>query len=343
MSATLSLILFSGILLAMHFFTRVSCPEFKPDIGFSNTLKGIAMLMILYHHSGIYHSKVLWFFYGAGWGFCGVSLFFFVSGFGLMRSRARDDSGTGSFLGKRWLRLGPTIMLCMFARYLLNPLMVQHFEFPLDICTLMGLKEWYLVALFSWYILFILMVKNIPVLDMLFVFFMAALLIWALLDIISSTSPMVELWIRFPFSFFLGVICGLYSEKVIHYFKHRLLLSTTLSSTAVCLACNLQSQKNLVYPMLDLAILPLGICLVIWLYRLNCNSKFILFLGRHSLPLYLLQVPLIKYGVFMTRWRNDIVGLLVTWLVIFVASMVISRVRFIVDSGTRQVFQKFRV
>jgi len=126
------------------------------------------------------------------------------------------------------------------------------------------------------------------------------------------------------------------------YFKRRLWLATLLSISAVCLICHLQNQKNLVYPMLDLAILPLGICLVIWIYRLNFNSGFIQFLGKNSLPLYLVQVPLIKYGIFMTRWRDDILGLMTTWAMIFMVSLMITQGRNIIDSRAKLLTRKFK-
>jgi len=94
--------------------------------------------------------------------------------------------------------------------------------------------------------------------------------------------------------------------------------------------------------MLDLAILPLGICLVIWIYRLNFNSGFIQFLGKNSLPLYLVQVPLIKYGIFMTRWRDDILGLMTTWAMIFMVSLMITQGRNIIDSRAKLLTRKFK-
>ena len=343
MSATLSTIIFSGTLLAVHLLSRTPSPPFQPDKNFSDTLKGVAMLMILYHHSGIYHSTALWFFYGAGWGFCGVSLFFFISGFGLMKSHANHPYSPGDFFKKRVWTLVPTIMLCMLARYLFNPLMVKHFPFPADLFTLTGLHEWYIIALFSWYLLFILLIVSFKVSYSPFVFPLAALFVWGLLAIFSPASQVPQLWIRFPFSFALGVVCGYFCDPIIYYFQRRLVAISLISGIAVCMVCNLPMPLNQIYPLLDLLILPAGICIVIWIYRLDTHSKFIQFTGRNSLPLYLVQVPLIKYGIFMNVWRDDISGLLATWAVIFLVSMMISYIRPLMDAGIRYLSRTLRV
>ncbi len=348
MSATISILIFLGLLLGGHFLTRHSCPPLEPlnkpvDLQFTNTIKGLAMLMILYHHSGIYHSSELWFFFGSGWCFSGVSLFLFISGYGLVQSQKKNDYSIWAFIKKRWISIGPTIALCMVARWMLDPVMDIEVSFPLDPVVLMGAKEWYIVALFTWYLIFIVLVRNLAGFDCAFAMGMAALILWALLDIASTDFPMAGLWLRFPFSFVLGVGVGCHSRSVIGYLTHRPILCLSLSMTAVVLACHLKVNNNLVYPMLDLAILPLGLSAAILVYRLNMNSGLIQFLGKNSLPLYLIQVPMIKYGVFMGQWQNNILGLLMTWAVIFIVSALITRVRSLLDIGARQVYQVCQV
>ena len=337
MSALVSLFIFFGILLGVHVLTRTPCTGLETDLRFTNTIKGLAMLMILYHHSGIYHSKLFWFFYGSGWGFCGVSLFFFISGFGLVKSQLKTDPSTWKFIKKRWLALGPTIILCMVARWMLDPLMTLKISFPVDPMVLVGAKEWFLLALFAWYLIFIFVVKRFPKTDILFILMMVALILWALLDIVSENSPMAGLWMRFPFSFVLGVAFGYHTTAVMDYLKHRLVLSLCLSLVAIVLACHLKNNTYLVYPMLDLAILPMCLSLAILIYRLDINSELIQFLGKLSLPIYLIQVPMIKYGIFMGQWQNNIIGLLVTWALIFLVSIAITQIRFLIDRLVKQV------
>lgn len=74
-------------------------------------------------------------------------------------------------------------------------------------------------------------------------------------------------------------------------------------------------------------------------YSLDMNSGLIQFLGKNSLPLYLIQVPMIKYGIFMGQWQNNVMGLIMTWAFIFIVSLVITRIRSLLDTGVRRVWQ----
>jgi len=148
------------------------------------------------------------------------------------------------------------------------------------------------------------------------------------------------MWMRFPFSFAIGVVISQYAKPVFDYIRKRLVLVTIFSLAAVFLSINLQGQKNLVYPMLDLSILPLGLSAVFWLYKLRCNSEFIQFMGKYSLPLYLMQIPLIKYGVFMNYWRRDVIGLLVTWITLFLLAFLINQIKIIVIDKVSNLFSR---
>jgi hypothetical protein len=63
LSAKIQLIIFWGVICIVYFSLKTKTSNFEIDLRFSNTLKGLAMFLILYHHSGIYHAKDLWFFF----------------------------------------------------------------------------------------------------------------------------------------------------------------------------------------------------------------------------------------------------------------------------------------
>lgn len=318
MSAKFSLLIFGGSFLLIFFLFRTPSGELRLDRKFTNTFKGIAMLLILYHHSGIYHADTFWYFFHSGWSFWGVSLFFFISGFGLSVSYDRNQYSYGNYFRRRLLALWPTIIICMILRGFTAPLFNSAFYLEKNPITLLGLHEWFILAITLWYVFFILIVKNSrSTEDTIFFVCIFSVIVWAALDMLFPDSSMAFQWMRFPFSFALGVIFAQNSDRIVQYFNARLFSTTIFSLVAVFLATHLQGQKNLVYPMMDLVSVPLGICMVLWIYRLGINSRFLLYVGENSLPLYLLQVPLIKYGLLINQWRNDVIGLIATWALIF--------------------------
>lgn len=324
MSAKLSLLILFMAVAIVGIISRKPAGPLRLDHDFSNTLKGIAMLMILYHHTGIYHAKELWYFYLSGWGFCGVSIYFFVSGYGLMVSYAARSYTYLEYFRRRLFVLWPMIVLCMMTRWILSPLMTVTYLPTINPLYLLGFFEWYILAITFWYIVFIVIRKQSKsVGDILLCFFAVLLSHWAVLDIFSGWSYQASLWLRFPFSFTLGIIFAIYSDQIIKYLNSRLFFATISSFIVFFLTIHVLHQDSLVPPLLDLITPLIGLCMVLWIYYFGSNSHFLLWMGRCSLPLYLLQVPLIKYGTFLTNWRIDALGILATWGVIFLLSALI--------------------
>lgn len=321
MSAKLSLLILFVAAATVGFFSRKPAGPLRMDHDFSNTFKGIAMLMILYHHTGIYHSKDFWYLYLSGWGFCGVSLFFFISGYGLMVSYATRGYPYSLYFRRRLLALWPMIVLCMVTRWAFNPLMSIQYSPTINPLYLLGFLEWYILAITFWYIAFIVIRKQSSSMDdVLFSFFITSLSLWAVLNIFSEYSSQFSQWLRFPFSFTLGIFFALHAERIIAYLRSRLLAASLALAAAFGLSIQPGQQPGLVYPLLDLISPALGLCMVLWMYHFHIHFRVLSWMGRCSLPLYLLQVPLIKYGIFLTEWRRDAFGIIATWCVIFLLS-----------------------
>jgi len=332
MSATVSIVIFGALFLLLYFIFRIPSGELRLDRQFTNTIKGIAMLLILYHHSGIYHHDIFWYFFFSGWGFCGVSLFFFISGFGLSASYDHNPLGYMQYFKRRLFVLWPTIIICMLLRGVIAPLYEKQIYLESDPLTLLGLHEWYIVAIAVWYILFILITKLSKSRgDVIFFISIISIILWSFLDVLFHENEMAFLWMRFPFSFAMGVIFAKYSDKIIRYVNSRIVLITILTIISIAVSIHLYEQKNLVYPMMDLVFPVLGVCMVLWIYKIGINSKFILYIGKNSLPLYLLQVPIIKYGYLIKTWRHDIVGLIASWALVFLLAQFVVYGRSVID------------
>ncbi|PID73725.1 MAG: hypothetical protein CSB33_02135 [Desulfobacterales bacterium] len=322
MSAKFSLLallaVFSGLLWVGR--RPVSGP-FRPDLTFSNTFKGVAMLAVLYHHTAIYHAKDFWYLFLGGWGFNGVSLFFFISGYGLMASHARKQPPVGAWLRHRFLAIWPLVILCMAARLVLVPLLTSRPVPQIDLLYFLGLHEWFIPAIGIHYVLFILIVRRSSSKgDVLLAYFLLSLGLWAALHVLPENWSQAKNWGRFPLSFAMGVWFYGEADRIIPFLQKRLVFSTVGSALVFGLSIHLQHQENLVYPLLDLVSPLMGICLALWMHRLRFQSPWLIWTGRLSLPLYLLQVPLIKYG-HLLAWRTDAVGMIATWIIIYAAAL----------------------
>ena len=320
MSAAASLMVFWGSLFLAVFFTRRKASPMSPDRDFSETFKGLAMFLVLYHHSRIYQGSDFWFLFLGGEAYAGVSMFFFISGFGLARSQNAKSRGVLRFLWLRFLALAPGVAMCMVLRGLIGPLWGQPLSLETDPLTLLGVGEWFLLALYTYYLLFILSwTAGRSRLERGF-FLLAACTVIALgLVHAGSGWETARLWWRFPFSFALGALLAHKMEDVMALVRKKALPVIILSGLVLGLAWSGKDLADL--PMnwaADAAIIPMSLAVCSLLFRSGWTSGFLSFLGRNSLPLFLIQVPLLKYGWLLTHWRRDGLGLLATWAVILV-------------------------
>jgi len=333
MSASMSLLLFWGSVILAVLLTRRTLSSFTPDRDFTDTYKGLAMFLVLYHHSRIYHSE-FWFLFGGGEAYTGVSMFFFISGFGLFRSQEKKELGTMRFLATRFLALVPGVILCMLLRGAIGPLEGQQFWLEKDPLTLLGLREWFLVAIWACYLAFILSWKTgrtrlerglcLGAISLLIAAGLAQARSWSSTEL----TTMAIMWLRFPFSFALGVLLAGQMEAVLDFCRRQALFVLIVTGLTLRLAWYSYTDPSISTIWLaDAAIIPFSLAFCSLLYRFGFTSRFWIFLGRNSLYLYLLQVMLLKYGWFTHVWRKDMIGLLACWAFIMALSFFAARVR----------------
>lgn len=90
-------------------------------------LRGIAILSVILYHAYSRWPALVSLPYGEryahffGWGWLGVELFFIISGFVIFMSLDKCDS-FGQFIGKRWLRLFPAMLIATALIFITAPL-----------------------------------------------------------------------------------------------------------------------------------------------------------------------------------------------------------------------------
>lgn len=120
---------------------------------------GIAILGVVLHHTWYpFHNRIL--FYIMEFGYCGVDIFLFCSGYGCCRSYCRDQDPL-AFLGRRIRRIFPSWALAM-ALWLPYRILRGHMGLPAALGNLLGLQtftglgndfNWYISGILTLYIL----------------------------------------------------------------------------------------------------------------------------------------------------------------------------------------------
>ncbi|UZP67552.1 acyltransferase [Desulfovibrio mangrovi] len=321
--ASLALPVFWGGVLFLLLSTRsrgrlLPARGIELDKDFTNTLKGVATFLVLYHHTYLYHPDAYWYLFAGGEFFSGVSLFFFISGVGLALSQEARPRGVAAFLAHRFRVLAPVVFLSLQARALLGPLMGRDMALELSPLTLLGMREWFLVAIWAWYLIFILSacIASKPLRHAAIALTGGAL--WAVLQWNADQYFMAAMWLRFPLSFMLGVLLADRMKTVTRWLQAA---GNGFVAPAVMLLCGagyfliadgVYLQTPLGYAAMEVLIIPASWALCVLLLKYVGVSRFLTLLGIYSLPIYLLQVPLLRYGVWFSSGSGAL-SLLATW------------------------------
>nr|WP_303046325.1 acyltransferase family protein [Desulfovibrio sp. DV] len=290
---------------------------------FTNTIKGFAMFMILYHHSRIYHSKEFWYLFLGGELYSGVSLFFFISGIGLSKSYKLKKYSFFAFFKRRFLTITIGSAVCIYMRNIVSPLWGGQFSLDISPLVLMGFHEWYIVAILTWYSIFIIIMKaQHSYFDTLFYTLIATVSVWAILSGLADQYNMTKLWARFPFSFAIGIILGDYIEDILLYCQKRTLHILILCSIPFLILLK-NGTGNYPYTIaMDILSIPISLAICSLFYTFHLNRRLLILMGQYSLPMYLLQVVFIKNSILYSFLGYNVISLILTWLVIFILSII---------------------
>jgi peptidoglycan/LPS O-acetylase OafA/YrhL len=292
------------------------------DIEFTNIVKGFAMFLILYHHTRIYHPQEFWFLFCGGEFYSGVSLFFFISGIGLSKSINRKHYSFIGFLKKRFVTIFTGTAICIYLRNLTSFLWGGQFSMTLPFTVLLGFHEWYIVAILTWYMLFIIIMKTkTNNYELLFFTTIAAFSAWVPLAHFTDQYPMARLWSRFPFSFALGIAAADHIDQIISLIgEHAAKVFIICMIPITLLVANGTSHYPYTIAM-DCLSIPLALSLCCYIYKTQLNKSILITIGKISLPVYLLQVVMLQNNIFYTYTGYNALSLLLTWVTIIILSL----------------------
>ena len=284
----------------------------------TNVYRGWAMLIIM-----ICHVTGEWLFKPfTPLGGIGVAMFLFLSGFGLSESYKKN--GLNKFGQKKLLRL-----VLPYVLFRIVCVMIEGAgnwkRLLLDICCWESVY-WYIDYMVRCYIVF--WVANRFLGKYKWVAFGAfALYTFGVMGAIRAEQAL---------SFFAGVVCSDYVEKVNGWSK-RTLVTIMVMMAIVGISClaakQLPALRDLFdtyyYYAVELGIkLPLGIMMMVGLYLLPQRirkSQLLLFCGTYSLELYLVHMYIVP-RVVDTSWMQAVAALFISGLIAYSFSVVTQKI-----------------
>lgn len=259
-------------------------PPVLLDFGFTNSLRGVAILLVLLGHvSGTMGTVVF-----TPCGGTGVALFLFLSGYGINESYKR--SGLHRYWRKKAARVLFPYFLVISAVYFFGEKDFFSVQYVLDI---LGLKTsyWYIAFLVKWYVLYWLASR----------FFLRwrGLLLTAMAIAVLFFFPNIEA--EQAFSFVAGYGASVHVARLRALPRRYLWLWGAAAFAVATVALGLKQlpvvrahEATFVYNLVQCAIkLPYAAAVMAFFTAVRglARSRFLLLAGALSYELYLVQMP----------------------------------------------------
>lgn len=265
------------------------------DSNFSTAVKGLMALLIVLHHLSEYSPGThLLVFYD--WGFSIVAVFFFISGYGVMKSWiVKGDAYKHHFLQRRLKKILPMfIILTIVAIALkffvndqsLNDILVafSHGTMPLPF-------SWYIYAVIFFYVAFYISIKISRRKDSVIGMMLGFVTIYIYLLRLMSFG--CEWYFTVP-SILVGLIIAAYESQVCNFIKRHKLTCFAII-IAVLIAPIITSNSGAL--ILGYNTAPIVILMFAYTNKMS-TPKFLTILGGISLEIYLV------HGLFVIEYAK---------------------------------------
>ena len=320
--------------------------NFSLDLNTTTCIKGVLALMVLFCHLharvDIFATSILGTVFSA-FGYLAVSVFFFLSGYGLSEVSSKKEKYIATFPLKKLL---PFFCLSAFTiiMYLLRDLIVSN-----QICFLEVIQSfligdtivdngWYMQVQMLFYILFYLAYrfgknkKNVLLIILVSIYCIA-----------GYTFDMATTWYEASLCFPLGAIYSASKERIKKTFVlHKLLFLVSigiLSSTfivALFLGNKTILPEGLRIMVKMISSILFSLLFALFFSKFNINFFFTRFLGKYSLEIYLTQGIFLSLFVEQLPIKNDWLYMLVTTVATIVFSIFVHPLfNFIIKLGNK--------
>jgi peptidoglycan/LPS O-acetylase OafA/YrhL len=280
------------------------------------SLRGIAVLFLIFGHFAGCLKQKMFFYWGGYWA---VIIFLFISGYGLYQ-KYQFNNIRSIFWKKRISNLYPalwvTLVLFIFLDYFLLNLCYPLSRILLSILGI-HLNEipsinppvWFIQYIMMQYLIYWL-ISKLPFSDTvkLIGLFVICFCIAILVEVSPISGWCKMWWTLYTIAFPVGVLFGKYQKQIrtfiTEYLNNKIFLLIPLIISLVIFSYWDDFLPDIFYlrTIKPLAlIIPIILSLIIY-ERINLQSTFLVFLGNYSYEIYLLHFPfMVKYDFFLFR------------------------------------------
>lgn len=293
-------------------------------------LKGVFSLVVVLHHLAQNTKPALFFSFIALVGPFIVSIFFFISGYGLQKKHLTDSNYGKTFLAKRIPTLLIPYLLISFVYWCINAVSGNIYSLKECILSIFSLKplvpySWYIANILFYYLVFYFLMKFARR-KFYFVFGVAlSYLLWIFICLKSALSPW---WYYSSHIIGMGIVWASYEKEIIQFIKayYYLILSLSFSMFVVFFLMQNKSYYDLssfiyVAGSKAIAIALYIFTILLLLLKIKIGNLILKLLGEISYELYLSHA--IFVNLFNSRFFNIKDDLLFS-LVVIISSFVFS-------------------
>lgn len=288
----------------------------------SAALKSIMAILIVLHHLSLQGIPFLWMFHS--WGAPIVSIFLFLSGYGLMKSLClKGKMYLSDFFRHRLFKSIIIPFLVAWTIYrILNMVNAPCFSLELKELIFNGITvlphSWFIFAILCFYIFFYVSYKFLPNR----LCFVALMALFILFEVWCQYRHYDRCWYISAFSFPTGLFFGKYESYIIEYFKsnmiYAIMIPVNLIIIALCVYMKMEPAYLFVYILIPMifAVLLLRVKIEKFL-----TFRAIRFLSTVSFEIYLSQgiSMCILRGPFFYLKSDYIYVILTLFLTIMIA------------------------
>lgn len=297
----------------------------------TSELKGISILLVILGHLKLIHFAGAW----------GVSTFLILSGFGLTRSYLKN--GLDNFFMNKFKKIMiPYVLITIFWIIIDEFILGKKYAFfnilfsllGLNFHTTIDLSMWYITFQLLWYcsffIVFSLKISNF--FRMLFLFFFSIFLLFCK-DIFTPESGAILYVFQFP----LGVILGIYYEKLerfgIKQLRISFLLLSILFFSIFTIVLNDIWHYSFYYGLANITFSIGLICIISFLTTYRLRLPLLLFIGSISFELYLLEYVFIwKYNIIFSLFSYVWFRKLLYFVTVFSLSILLGKLHKLITN-----------
>lgn len=302
--------------------------NFNP-LSFKNTevLRGFFILVVILHHISKKMSYIGLMFPFKYSGYLAVGIFFFISGYGLMTQSLENHNYFNNFVTKRLVRVYVPFIVINIVTLIGLYIIDIKYTFIDMVFYSIGIKliddiTWYVLATLYFYSLFYATFANFSKCN--------ALILTALFSLIyfyfCYLLGMGSWWYNCSFCFLTGIYTAMYKKTIEEKLRNRYymyLISSILIFIATSLASKYIKFFDISILFKTLSSIVFVLLILIFLQKIELNSKLLYLMGTISYEVYLLHMKIYYLLEFVNvEASNNIYSYI---LILIVASIIFKK------------------